>query len=250
MDPQVLAELIESVGQPDDDSHRGRVAAFASLVAALGRSARAAGVSAVAAGRWLTDTVVEIAPSVAVRDQAALRRQYPNKSDSAIAEHLVATAVKTSAAIGAAAGGLSAVEFVAPPALLAAPVQIAAETICVVAIELKMVAELHEIAGIPADGTARDRAGAYLVAWMRRRVVDPAAAGQGIAAVLGVATRRELRGVLLRRVGRSATSLAPFLAGAVAGAEFNRRATRSMGTLLLAELRPELNHNDPRIIQG
>ncbi|MGI8880027.1 MAG: hypothetical protein ACR2KJ_05815 [Jatrophihabitans sp.] len=249
MDPHHLAELVESVGEPADDT-RSRAAALARLVAALGRSARSAGLGAVAAGRWLTDTVIEVSPSLAVRDRAALRRQYPNQSDSAIAEHLVATAMKASAAIGAAAGGLSAVEFVAPPALLAVPVQLAAETLCVVAIELKMVAELHEIAGVPATGTRRDQAGAYLVAWMRRRVVDPAAAGQGLAAVLGVATKRELRGVLLRRVGRSATSVAPFLAGAVAGAEFNRRATRSMGARLLAELRADLNHNDPRIIDG
>lgn len=249
MDPHYLAELVESVGGLADDT-RSRAAALARLVAALGRSARSAGLGAVTAGRWLTDTVIEIAPSLAVRNREALRRQYPNQSDSAIAEHLVATAVKASAAIGAAAGGLSAVEFVTPPALLAVPVQLAAETLCVVAIELKMVAELHEIAGVPATGTPRDQAGAYLVAWMRRRVVDPAAAGQGLAAVLGVATQRELRGVLLRRVGRSATSIAPFLAGAVAGAEFNRRATRSMGERLLAELRPDLIHNDPRIIEG
>ena len=52
-------------------------------------------------------------------------------------------AARTTAAIGAAAGALSAVELAAPPTLLAAPVQVAAGTLAVVAVELKLLAELH-----------------------------------------------------------------------------------------------------------
>lgn len=248
-EPGRLAELVQRIVSPESD-RRGRSAALGALVSAMGRSARDAGLRAVAAGHWLTDVVVELAPSVAVRDRDALRTQFPGQSDSQIAEHLIDVAVRTSAAVGAAAGGLAAMEFAAPPALLAVPVQLAAETVCVVAIELKLVAELHEIAGTPATGTGRDRAGAYLVSWMRRRAVDASAAGQGMGAVLGLAGRRELRAVLIRRIGRSATSVAPFLAGAIAGAEVNRRSTRAVGERLLGELRPALRHNDPRIVEG
>jgi hypothetical protein len=43
---------------------------------------------------------------------------------------------------------------------------------------------------------------------------------------------------VLRRFGRNVSSLAPFLAGAVAGAELNRRETRSLGDALTRDLRP------------
>ena len=46
-----------------------------------------------------------------------------------------------------------------------------------------------------------------------------------------------LRSMLVRRTGRSVSKLAPFFAGAVAGGVVNRRATRSLGEKLTAELR-------------
>jgi hypothetical protein len=242
-----LAELIEHVDSPEAD-RRGRVAALRSLVAVLGRSARAAGLRAVAAGHWATDVVTEVAPRLAVRDRDTLRAKYPGQSDSWIAERLVDKAVRASATVGAAAGGLAAAEFAAPPALLAVPVQIMAETVCVVAVELKLVAELHEIAGVPARGTARERSAVYLSAWMKRMAIDSAFAGQGTAILFGFAARRQLRAVLIHRMGRSTSSLAPFFAGAIAGAEVNRRSTRTVGQRVLADLRPYLLANDPRIV--
>ena len=243
-----LAELIERIQSSEADG-RGRAAAFGSLVAALGRSARAAGLRAVAAGHWATDVVTEVAPRLAVRDRDTLRAKYRGRSDSWIAERLVEKAVRTSAAVGAAAGGLAAVEFAAPPALLAVPVQIVAETVCVIAVELKLVAELHEIAGIPARGTARERSVTYLNAWMKRMAVDSAFAGQGTAILFGFAARRQLRSILIHRMGRSTSSLAPFFAGAIAGAEVNRRSTRTVGQRVLADLRPALLANDPLIVR-
>jgi hypothetical protein len=242
-----LAELIERVDSPEADRH-GRVAALGSLVAALGRSARTAGLRAVAAGHWVTDVVTEVAPRLAVRDRDTLRAKYPGRSDSWIAERLVEKAVRAAATVGAAAGGLAAVEFAAPPALLAVPVQIVAETVCVVAVELRLVAELHEIAGVPARGTPRERSAAYLSAWMKRMAVDSAFAGQGTAILFGFAARRQLRSVLIHRMGRSTSSLAPFFAGAIAGAEVNRRSTRTVGQRVLADLRPALLANDPLIV--
>ncbi len=120
--------------------------------------------------------------------------------------------------------------------LLAVPLQLAAETLAVTAIEVKLVAELHELFGTPATGQRTARSAAYLMSWARQRAVDPIVTG-GLGAVLGQAAKRELRGRIIRRLGRSATSLAPFLAGAVAGSEVNRRATRALGEKLTAELR-------------
>jgi len=238
MPHEEIADLVARAAGPGDTEDRSsRQRALAALVPALTRSARTSGVRAVAAGRWLVDLVLEIAPRLPVRDAPTLRDHYPGLTDIEIAERLVKTATKTTAAIGAAAGGLSTVEFLAPPTLLAAPVQLAAEMLTVTAVELKMVAELHEILGYPAHGSASERASLYLVSWMRRRAVGDSVGKAGIGAVFGASAKRELRSQLLRRIGRSATSLAPFLAGAVAGAEVNRRATRQLGDALLAELR-------------
>ena len=41
---------------------------------------------------------------------------------------------------------------------------------------------------------------------------------------------------MVRRLRRNLTSLAPFLAGAVAGAELNRRETRALGEALQRDL--------------
>jgi hypothetical protein len=221
----------EPAGQADR-----RTPLFA-LTRALGGSARTAGVRAVAAGRWLADILADAAPRIPVRDAATLAAQHPGRSTDEIAVALVKHAALVTAGFGAAAGGLAAAEFITPPALLAAPVQLAAETLAIAAVEIKLVAELHELYGEPVHGSLPQRGAAYLMSWVRQRAVEPAAAGTGLAAVLGHAAKRELRSRLLRRVGRSTTSLAPFLAGAVAGAEVNRRATRSLGEKIGAELR-------------
>jgi hypothetical protein len=102
-----------------------------------------------------------------------------------------------------------------------------------VAVELRMVGELHEVYGVPLAGSARTRAGALLSTWVRRRALE---AGGG-PLLLGAAARRELRKRVLRRLGGSVTTLAPFLAGAVAGAEVNRRETRKLGESLTDDLR-------------
>jgi hypothetical protein len=235
-----IAELVARATGPatsDTGERTGRQRALAALIPVLTSSARASGLRAVAAGRWMVELVMEIAPRLPVRDAQTLREQHVGLTDIEIAERLVKSATRTTAALGAAAGGLSTVEFLAPPALLAAPIQLAAEMLTVTAVELKLVAELHEILGYPAPGTPAERASLYLMSWVRRRAVGDAAAKAGIGAVLGASAKRELRSQLLRRLGRSTTSLAPFLAGAVAGAEVNRRATRQLGERLLAELR-------------
>ncbi|MEN3356361.1 MAG: hypothetical protein V7637_343 [Mycobacteriales bacterium] len=231
---QDVGELVARVAGSDQPDRR---APMLTLARALGGSARVAGVRAVAAGRWLADVLAEAAPRIPVRDAPTLAVHHPGKTTDQIAEALVKQAALVTAGFGAAAGGLAAAEFFTPPALLAAPVQLAAETLAIAAVEIKLVAELHELYGEPVHGGVAQRGSAYLMSWVRQRAVEPAVAGSGLAAVLGHAAKRELRSRLLRRVGRSTTSMAPFLAGAVAGAEVNRRATRSLGEKVGAELR-------------
>jgi len=188
-------------------------------------------------GRRLVDTVVEIAPHIPIRDRETLRRHHGSLTDAQIAAQLVATAARSTAAVGAAGGLLSTVEIAAPPAYLSAPVQVAAETLAVVAIEVKLIAELHELFGRGVPGPPATRGAAYLGAWVRRRGLDPFADRPGLGGVIGGAARAQLRQRLLRRAGRNATSVVPFLAGAVAGAALNRRETLRLGGRIADDLR-------------
>src|SRR5207248_1460221 len=155
----------------------------------------------------------------------------------ALADSLIGTAARATAAVGAAGGVLSSVEFAAPPTLLSAPVQVAAETLAVVAIEIKLIAELHEVYGRGPVGTPAVRGAAFLGSWVRRRGLDPFGSSGSWTGVVGGAARRELRARLLRRAGRNMTTVVPFLAGAVAGAALNRRETRNLGERIRQDLR-------------
>lgn len=231
-----VGELVARVTD-DQLGPADRRGALAALSRGLAGSGRAAGVRAVGTGQWLADVLAEAAPRIPVRDRATLRSHHPGRTDDEIAHTLVKHSSLATAALGAAVGALAAAEFAAPPLLLAAPAQLAAETVAVAAVEVKLVAELHELYGEPVVGGLGQRGAAYLMSWVRQRAVDPARAGGGLSAVLGHAAKRELRSRLARRFGRNVTSLAPFLAGAVAGAEVNRRSTRGLGDKLVAELR-------------
>jgi hypothetical protein len=215
-----------------DRAERGRV--LGALAKALAGGARAATFS----GRRLADLVSdEIAPHLPVRDLLTLRQHHHGLSGDELAAALIRNASVLNAGIGAAAGALAAVELAAPPALLAAPVQLAAETLAVVAVELKLVAELHVVYGKAPVGNRRQLALAYLTSWAAKRGLDSSTGGPSLSDVLSTAARQQVRQRVVRRLRRNITSLAPFLAGAVAGAELNRRDTRSLGEAVQRDLR-------------
>ncbi|MFF5179248.1 hypothetical protein ACFY2Q_14610 [Micromonospora sp. NPDC000316] len=190
-----------------------------------------------AAVRWMVDTVTEIAPHLPVRDLATLRQHFPGLDDTALADRLIRNAARTTAGIGAAGGGVAAVEWTVAPTLLSAPVLLAAETVAVVAVELKLVGELHEVYGVPLADSGSQRTVALVHSWATQRGVNPMVPGVGIGAVLGSAARKELRDTLLRRFGRNLTTLGPFLTGAAVASFLNRRATRQMAEQLQVDLR-------------
>ncbi len=195
-----------------------------------------------AAMAWIADTVVDLAPRIPLRDLATLRQHFPGLSDDDIADRLVRNAARASAGIGAVGGGVAAIEWMAPPALLTAPALLAAETVAVVAVELKLIGELQELYGQAVPGTTTQRAVSLLQAWAARRGVNLMAPGRGVAAVLGTAARHELRDRLLRRFGRNLTALGPLFTGAAVAAFLNRRATLHLAD----EVRRDLAHRRPR----
>jgi hypothetical protein len=193
---------------------------------------------------WLSDTVADVAPRIPIRTADKLRGHFSGLSDEQIIERLVRNASRATASIGAVGGGVAAIEWAAPPALMTAPVLLAAETVAVVAVEIKLIGELQEMHGMPVAGSGTQRAVALVQAWARRRGVNLMVPGRGMAAALGTAARYELRDRLLRRFGRNLTTLGPLLTGAAVAAFLNRRATQR----LAAEVREDLSRQAQRQI--
>lgn len=212
------------------------------LAGVLARSARSAGARAVATGHWLATTVIEVAPRIPIRDARTLSVEHDGLTGAPLAAELIQRASRTSAAIGGLAGAVLSAEQFAPPAWLTMPFELVVETLAVAVIELKLVGELHEVYGRPVTGTGTERTVSLVKAWAERRGVTPATLGTpgGVADALGRGTRNELvrlvRRRLVARLGRNLSSMAPLLAGAVAGAEVNRRATRSLGDAVVRDL--------------
>jgi hypothetical protein len=245
--PGLPAEIGELVGRLSgeeemDRETRGRL--LGRLVRLLTVSARRAGTGGLASGRWLADIVTEVAPHVPVRDLETLRRHHHGLQGEQLADSLVRAASLSTAGVGAAGGALAAVEFAAPPLLLTVPAQLVAETVVVAAVEVKLIAELHEVYGIQVQGTGTQRALVFLQSWVKRRGVDPLKPGSATLA-LGFAARQALRRRLLRTLGRHLSTLGPFLTGAVAGGALNRTATRRLAGEIRADLHRVLGASPP-----
>ncbi|WP_432843731.1 hypothetical protein [Dactylosporangium sp. CA-092794] len=196
---------------------------------------------------WITDTVTRVAPHVPVRDLDTLRAHYPGLEGDALAERLIRNASRVTAGIGAAGGGVAAVEWVATPTLLSAPVLLAAETVAVVAVEMKLIGELHAVYGRSIPGSGTQRAIALVQAWAQRRGINPMRVGGSVAAAMGTALRKELRDRLLKRFGRNLSTMGPFLTGAAVGGFLNRRATVALGNDIRKDLTAQ---QDQRVIEA
>jgi hypothetical protein len=229
--PPPLPALVEEGGHADSP-HRTLV-----------RSARSAGAGAVASGRWLADTVVDLAARAPIRDARTLSSQYGGVTGDQLARAVIRSAARASASVGAAAGAAMAAEELLPPAWITLPFEVVAETAAVAAVEMKMIAELHEVYGRPVPGTGRERALHLARAWAERRGVTPALLAGGVPALtesLGRSTRnhviRLVRRRLVRRAGANLASAVPFLIGAGAGAAVNRHATIQLARSVVDDL--------------
>jgi hypothetical protein len=208
-------------------------AAATRLVRRSGQAGRASGARVGSGGRWLTAQVLAMAPRLPVRSQATLRAQFPGLTPEELADKLIQGSSRAAASVGAAVG---AAMFLPLPA---APVEVLVETLAVVGIEIKLVAELHEVYGMRAPGPVAERMLAYVAAWADRSGV--ALVPGGLALAVGSPLRRRLQRRLIARAGRSAASLGPLLTGAAAGALLNRHETRRLGR----DVRDDLRRRSP-----
>jgi hypothetical protein len=179
----------------------------------------------------VAERVIAVAPRIPVRDLDALRRHFPGLGPEEIADRLVAGAAKASAAVGAGVGAANMLP--APPAWAAG---MAAEITAVAAVELKLVAELHEVYGRRPEGDLRARSIAYVRVWSSEHGVDPTRPST-FRAVVDTGLKQQLRRQIKRRMIRNVPNMLPFMVGATVGAVVNRRDTRRFAEHIRADLR-------------
>lgn len=183
------------------------------------------------AALYIAERIIENAPRVPVRDLATLRAQFPGLDPDQLADKLILGAANATSAVGAGIG--AAAMLPVPPAM---PAELAAEITGVAAIELKLVAELHEVYGLRPPGTVRQRSVAYLTSWTEERGVD-LTKPTTLNAALGGQMKRELRQQITKRMVRDLPNLIPFMIGAAVGAAMNRRDTRKLAEKVRGDLR-------------
>ncbi|MFJ6392074.1 hypothetical protein ACIQJT_31190 [Streptomyces sp. NPDC091972] len=193
--------------------------------------ARKGGSRARAGLAYLADRIIENAPRIPVRDLATLRRQFPGLGPEELADKLVTGAASATATVGAGIG--AAAMLPVPPAM---PTELAAEITGVAAIELKLIAELHEVYGVRPPGNLKERSTAYLNSWSGERGIDvkkPAT----VSGALNSQMKQQLRQQIMKRMIRDLPNLMPFLVGAAVGAVMNRRDTRKLAGRIRKDLR-------------
>ncbi|MFJ9981540.1 hypothetical protein [Streptomyces cyaneofuscatus] len=200
---------------------------------AVKRGVRKGGESARVLAGQLADRIIETAPRVPVRDLATLRKQFPGLGPEELADKLVAGASRASATVGAGIG--AAAMLPVPPAMLA---ELAAEVTGVAAVEMKLVAELHEVYGLRPPGNLAQRSTAYLTSWTEERGID-VTRPTTLNAALGGQMKRELRQQITKRMARNLPNLIPFMIGAAVGATMNRRDTRKLADRIRNDLRKQ-----------
>ncbi|MFD0379098.1 hypothetical protein [Streptomyces sp. NPDC127112] len=212
-----------------DEESRGRPGTR--RMQAVKNGVRKGGESARNAALYIADRVIENAPRVPVRDLATLRAQFPGLGPDQLADKLIAGAASATSTVGAGIG--AAAMMPVPPAMMA---EMAVEITGVAAIELKLVAELHEVYGQRPPGTMKDRSLAYLTAWTEERGID-LTKPTTVNAALGGQMKRELRQQIMKRMFRNVPNLMPFMVGAAVGAVMNHRDTRKVAEKVRTDLR-------------
>ncbi|WP_448315869.1 hypothetical protein [Streptomyces sp. CO7] len=179
----------------------------------------------------VAERIVAVAPRIPVRDLDTLRRHFPGLGPEEIADRLVAGAARASAAVGAGVGAANMLP--APPAWAAG---MATEITAVAAVELKLVAELHEVYGRRPPGDLRARSIAYVRVWSSEHGVDPTRPTT-FRAVVDTGLKQQLRRQIKRRLIRNVPNMLPFMVGATVGAVVNRRDTRRFAEHIRTDLR-------------
>ncbi|MBT2456020.1 EcsC family protein [Streptomyces sp. ISL-86] len=229
--PAVSSGAAAAVPSATEAGEGSRLKSGARRMQAVKNGVRKGGEGARVAVLHVTERIIENAPRVPVRDLATLRAQFPGLGPDQLADKLIAGAANATSTVGAGIG--AAAMLPVPPAM---PAELAAEITAVAAIELKLIAELHEVYGLRPPGNLKERSLAFLAAWTEERGVD-LTKPTTLNAALGGQMKRELRQQIMKRMFRNLPNLMPFMVGAAVGAVMNRRDTRKVAEHVRRDLR-------------
>lgn len=251
-DDALASAIGQALDRTDEGDGRLRRSQVREIMGLAARSARAAGSKAVASGQWLAEVTLDVAGHLPVRDLDTLRAHHNGRAGALLSGPLIRNASLASATVGATTGALAAASTTNPAGWATLPIELAAETLLVVGVEMKLVGELHEAAGYPLAHDLRASGPLIARSWVDVRGLAPSdlalllrpAEGGALAAtatnLLGHQARDQLiaqiRRRLVGRAGRNTATLLPLFAGAVIGGEINRRASRKLGATVATTL--------------
>jgi len=222
--PKVMTSL-RSIREPDP-----------STVTLDGSDDGTASVSMISAAR-LRDAARSIAPRLPIRDRPTLERHLHVSDTEPMADVLVRNAASATAVAGSVGGVLVITSKTGPLMLAAIPLRVAAETLVVAMIELKLIGELHEVYGKPLAGTTVQRGTTALRLWASHRGFEIEDAGGIVGTLSQMArrptTRRAAAAVTGKALGRKGIRIGAGIAGAVE----NRKTTYTLSEQVRAELR-------------
>lgn len=196
---------------------------------------RSAGAATRSGSRMLGDLARDLGPRVPVRDLETLRAHHHGLEGEALADALVETAATTAGAFGAAGGAAAARTALRRNPLVLAT-QMLAEPLAVAAVEIKLLAELHEVYDVQVPGSGTARARHFAAAWASARGINPLDPGTA-PATLGSGVKGQLGARIATRLGSRFARTGPLLAGAAAGGVVNGKGTRDFAAAARAELR-------------
>ena len=195
------------------------------------------GVQAAISWERLRETVSTLAPRLPVRDRATLERHLDLRDRDRLTEALVRNAANATAVAGSV-GGFFVLTGRRTPAglMLAIPLRVAAETLVVAAIEVKLIAELHEVHGQSLGDTPTAAATAALKLWSSYRGLEIGDTAGLVATIAEIARRPMARRATVAVTGRALGRRGMRLGAGVLGAVENRRATLALGVEVCAAL--------------
>lgn len=181
------------------------------------------------------DLARDLAPRIPVRDLETLSAHHRGLQGEALADALVETAATTAGALGAAGGAAAArTALRRNPIVLAT--QMLAEPLAVAAVEIKLLAELHEVYDVPVPGSGAARARHFAAAWASARGINPLEPSAAPMS-LGSGLKGQLGARLATRLSSRFVRTGPLLAGAAAGGLVNGKGTRDFAATARVELR-------------
>src|SRR6478609_3281211 len=203
-------------------ARRVRLARTGRAVSATANTAATAAVRlAGIGGHRAWDAISDALPRVPVRDLATLRAQHGGLEGEELADALVRGATAAVGAVGIAGGAAAFSSRKVPAWFVAIPVTLASEAVLIAAIEAKLIAELHEVYGVPLRPGSRTRGSAVLGEWASRRDIDPTDP-RSLRVLAGLAVRqRGARGAVSS--ASKTTRATSAVVGGVAGASTHRR---------------------------